>query len=117
MTRDDYAHIDVGHATNEQLQLTLVEHIDEISRDELEQAIHERIELLLHALGDSILHDEIDIFLLVFLSDIDVLASRLQLELDELAKPILCDREGFVENVGDLVLPATALSTPAAMAI
>jgi hypothetical protein len=45
--------IDVCYATDEQLELTLVEDIDEIGRNELVEALHKGVELLIDTLLDA----------------------------------------------------------------
>lgn len=50
--------INVCYATDEQLELTLVEDVDEISGDELVEALHEGVELLINTLLDAPLCDK-----------------------------------------------------------
>ena len=53
-------HIDIGHPTDEQLKLTLVEHVDELLGDQLGEARHEGVRLLLEALQGAVLdHDHL----------------------------------------------------------
>jgi hypothetical protein len=50
--------IDIGNATNEKLELTLVKYIDEVGRDKLIEARDEGVELFLYTLGDFPLCDK-----------------------------------------------------------
>lgn len=50
--------IDLGHTTDEQLQLSLVKHIDELLRDKLVETRHESVKLLRYSSGDSVLSNE-----------------------------------------------------------
>lgn len=45
--------IDVCYTTDEQLEFTLVKDVDQISRDELVEALHEGVELLVDTLLDA----------------------------------------------------------------
>lgn len=51
-------HIDVGNTANQQLQLSLVKHIDKIRRNQLVEAIDKSIELLLDTLLNAPFGDE-----------------------------------------------------------
>lgn len=51
-------HIDIRNTSNQQLQLTLIEHVDQISWDQLIETRHESIELLLDALLDLPFRDQ-----------------------------------------------------------
>lgn len=42
--------VNIGHTADEELELTLVKDVDELLRDELVEAAHEGLELLLDAL-------------------------------------------------------------------
>lgn len=45
--QNDHLHIDFGHTTDEQLELPLVKDVDQVLRDELAEARHESVKLLL----------------------------------------------------------------------
>lgn len=49
--------VDIGHTSDEELELSLVEDVDELLRDKLVEAGHESLELLLDSFGDSVLGD------------------------------------------------------------
>lgn len=51
-------HVDVGNTTNEQLQFTLIEDVDQIRRDQLVETGHERVELLLDPLDNLPLRNQ-----------------------------------------------------------
>lgn len=50
--------VNLGHATNQELKLTLIKDIDEFLRNELVEARHEGVELLRNAARDTVLGDE-----------------------------------------------------------
>jgi hypothetical protein len=50
--------IDVCYSTNEQLELTLIEDVDQVSRDELVEALHKGVELLIHTFLDAPFRDQ-----------------------------------------------------------
>ena len=50
--------VDVGDTADEQLELSLVEDIDEIGRDEFVEACDEGVELFFHPLLDAPFRDE-----------------------------------------------------------
>lgn len=97
-------HINLGHASNQQLKLTLIEHIDEVLGDELAEAGHEGLKLLLDTLSNTIFHDMANVFLLVFFSDRDIGTTWLQLHRDHLAETFFSCCESLVDNIGDIVL-------------
>lgn len=102
-----HLHIDVGHAADEELKLTLIEHVDKVARDQFEQAVHERVELLLDTPGDTILHNEVNVFFLVLLSDINVFTPRFELNGHHLSESLFGDGEGLVKYVRNVVFPVT----------
>ena len=99
-------HIDLGHTADEQLQLALVKYIDQVLRNELAEARHERVKLLLDAPGDAVLDDEVHVFLLVLLRDGDVRAAGLELDSDHLSEAVLGRGERLVNDIRDVVLTA-----------
>ena len=100
-----YVHVDLGHPADEQLELRLVEHGDQLLRDHLREAAHERAELIADALVDAVLDDEVDVLGLVGLGDGDVRAVGLQVDRDQLAEAVFGGAERLIEDVGDVVLP------------
>ena len=72
---------------------------------------HERIELLFDTFLDTPLRDELDVFPLVLVRNLDVLTTGLELDRDFLAETLVLDREGAVDDVGDVVVHRPAEST------
>jgi hypothetical protein len=137
--------INVGHSSDQELQLSLIKDVDELLGDEFVEAGHERLELLLDSFRDSVLGDRtnahpkgtdqrncvahaprktasewrereregkrrgrghvLDVFLLVELGDLDVLAPWDERDRDELAEPLLLGRERVLNDVRDVVVP------------
>lgn len=56
-------HVHVAHTADKQLELALVEDVDQLLRDELVEAAEEGLELLLDALDDAPVDDQVDVFL------------------------------------------------------
>lgn len=50
------------------------------------------------------LSHSLNVFSLVLFGDFDIFTSRLQLDIDNLAKAVIFDREGVLDDVGDVVL-------------
>lgn len=99
--------INICDTANEQLELALVEDVDQVLRDELAEARHERVKLLLDTLRDTVLHDRVHVVLLVLLRDGDVSTARLELDRNHLAETLLDGRERLIDDVGDVVLTVT----------
>jgi hypothetical protein len=95
----------LGHAADEQLELALIEHGDQVEWDELAEAGHERIKLLLDTSADAVLDDAIHVVLLVVLRHRNIRATRFQLDGDHLAEAILRRGERLVNDVSDVILP------------
>ena len=70
--------VDGGQAGDEQLQLLLVEHRDQVLRDDVVEALQERLELLLDGARHLHLADESHVLHLVLLRHLDVASPRLQ---------------------------------------
>ena len=81
-------HVDVRHASDEQLQLVLVEHAQHVS-----EPFHERAELLRDTPGDPVYHDEIDVLLFIHLRHLTSSAARPELDNHTLAEVVLCHGE------------------------
>ena len=107
-------HVDLGHAADEQLQLTLVEHVNEVLRDELGEPRHERVELLLDTPRDTVLHDPAHVVLLILLRDGDIGTAGLRLDRDHLAEAVLSGSERLVDDVRDVVVATIKVQTQAA---
>jgi len=101
----EIVHVDLGHASDEQFELALVEDGDKVLRDEFAEARHEGIELFLDPLGNSVLDDEVDILLLVLLCNWNIFTSGLQLDGDQFAESLFSSRECFVDDIRDIILP------------
>ncbi|KAI3481094.1 hypothetical protein L1887_56668 [Cichorium endivia] len=97
-------HIDLRHAADEQLELALVKHVDQILRNQLGEAADERLELLLDALADAPLGHELDVLLLVLVRHLDLLSALLELDGDHLAKLVLDRGEGLFDDALDAVV-------------
>jgi hypothetical protein len=98
-------HVDLSDTANEQLQLSLVKDVDELLRNELVEASHESLELILDPLLDPPNCDELDVFLLVLFGHVDVLASGLEVGRDNLAKLVVFHAEGIFNHIGNVVFP------------
>merc|ERR1712230_9234 len=96
--------INVCYTTDEEFQLTLIEDVDEIGRDELVETGDESIELLLNALLDTPFGDKLNVLLLVLVRHFDIFPTRLQLHSDLLTKSFIFNGERAVNHVGDVVL-------------
>lgn len=104
------------------LKLALVKDVDKLLGDELVEAEEERLELVLDTLLDAPLGDEpggresvqrtqvhtgqdaLDVFLLVLVRNGYVLPSRLEVNSDRLAEPVVLGREGVLKYVRDVVV-------------
>lgn len=111
--------INFRHTTNEQLQLSLVKHVDELLGDKLVESRHESVELFRDSSGDSVLGNEakrlalphpeminghsLDVILLVVLSDLDISSSILQVDGDEFTKMLFRDGKCVLDDIGDIV--------------
>ena len=72
--------VDFGHASDDELELTRVEDVDQVARDDLVEASEEGLDLSLDALDDAPLDAELDVLTLVGVGDGDVGAARLELD-------------------------------------
>lgn len=104
-------HIDVRNSSNQKLQLSFVKNIDQIRWYQLVKARDERIELLFDALLDSPLGEKtgresamrfaglgggpcvLDIFFLIFVRDLNVLAAGLEVNCFDFTENIVIGRE------------------------
>jgi hypothetical protein len=115
--------IDICDTADEQLKLTLVEDVDQVGGDELVEALHKGIELLINTLLNAPLGNEstndvsngketvtqgcrdlLNVFLLVLVRHFDISATLLEVHNDLLAESLIVDRECRVDDVGDVVL-------------
>ncbi|SRR5258706_4196555 len=111
------------NTTNEELELALIENIDELLRDELVEAFHERGVLFLDTLGRAVLNhqtsmqplstqpsmehpDQYSLYklVLVLLRNIAVHPTRFQLNCHKLSKPLFLDGECLFNDVRDIIL-------------
>lgn len=99
-----YLHVDLGHTANQQLKLTLIKDINEILRDELAEAGHERLKLLLHTAGDTVLDNAVDVILLVILGDWNITTTGLKFDSDHLAETFFSGGKRLVDDISDIVL-------------
>ena len=101
-------HVYLRYATNKQLEFTLIEHIDQVLRDQLTEAAQKSIKLILDTLRGVIFDHEINIFLLVSFRDSDIGTTRLKVNGDRLAKALLHYRESFTCLDRNVVLSVVA---------
>lgn len=73
-------------------------------RDQLAEPGHEGIKLFLHPLRDSVLHNAVDIFLLVFFGDRNIFTSRFQLNGYHLAETLFGGGKCLIDDIRDVVL-------------
>lgn len=121
--------VNIRNTANQELEFALVEHVDQVGGDELVEARNEGVELLFDALLDAPFRDEtarrnqladrtlrdekidlLDVFLLILVRDLNVLAARLELDADRLAEPLVVCAKGEFERVGDVIVPAATLA-------
>lgn len=99
--------IDVSNTADQQLKLTLIKNVDKVSWNQLVEAGHEGIELLLDSLLNTPLGDEpsrvesvpdlnfiaegnlLNVFPLVLVGDLNVLSARLQIHSHLLTEPLV----------------------------
>jgi hypothetical protein len=115
--------IDISDTADEQLKLALVEDVDQVGWDELVEALHECIELLIDTFLNAPFGDEpvdnvsdgnmtvsqdcchlLNVFLLVLVGHLNVPATLLKVNNHLLAESLIVDREGRVDDVSDVVL-------------
>jgi len=115
--------INICDTANEQLKLALIEDVDQVGRDELVEALHESVELLVDTLLNAPFCDKpgnkvsdgntttsqgccdlLNVFLLVLVRHFNIPAVLLQVHNDLLTKSLIIDREGRVDDVSDIVL-------------
>lgn len=72
-------------------------------RNQLAESGHECVKLLLDTLGNSILHNAVDVFLLVVFCDGDLLTARLEFDRDHLTKSLFSGRERLIDDVSDII--------------
>lgn len=68
------------------------------------EASDESIELLIDALLNTPLRDELDILFFVLIRDFNVSATGLEVNSDLFTKSLVFDRESAIDDVGDVVL-------------
>lgn len=102
--------IDICDTTNEKLKLALIEDVDQVGRDELVEALHESVELLVDTLLNAPFCDKsgnkvsdgntttlqcccdlLNIFLLVLVRHLNVSAILLEVHDDLLAESLIID--------------------------
>jgi hypothetical protein len=105
--------IDVCYATDEQLELTLVEDVDEISGNELVEALNKGVKLFINTLLNAPFCNEsgspvskssrvnvaqianlLDVFLLVLIRHLDVPTTFLEVHDHLLTESLIVNREG-----------------------
>lgn len=105
--------IDICDTSNEQLKFALIEDVDQVGRDELVEALHECVELLVDALLNAPFCDKpenkvsdgntetfqgrcdlLNVFLLVLVRHFDIPAILLKVHDDLLTESLIIDREG-----------------------
>ena len=116
-------HIDICDTADEQLELALVEDIDQVGWDELVEALHKGIELLVNTLLNAPLGDKstndvsegkervtqgcrdlLNVFLLVLVRHVNISAALLEVHNDLLTESFIVDGECRVDDVGNVVL-------------
>lgn len=107
-----HLHVDLRHASNEQLQLPLIEHHDEVTRHEFEESSRECIKLVFYPLQDSVMDDCINVLRFVFFCHSDLAAIWFEVNVEDFSKPLLGRRECLVQNVGDVIITAARCSVP-----
>lgn len=122
--------IDICDTANEQLKLALIEDVDQVGRNELVEALHKGIELLIDTLlnapfcdkpGNEVSNGEmtisqgccdlLNVFLLVLIRHFDVPATILEVHNNLLTESLVVNREGRVDDVSDIVLHGPGKST------
>jgi hypothetical protein len=102
--------VDICDTANEQLKLTLIEDVDQVGRDELVEALHKGIELLINTLlnapfsdeprnevSDSVMKtskgccDLLNVFLLVLVGHLNIPATLLKVHNDLLTESLVID--------------------------
>jgi hypothetical protein len=115
--------IDVSNTADEELEFALVEDVDEVGGDELVEACDEGLELLFDALLNSPLGDEpgkvsisripimkfclLDVFALVLIRDLHLLATRLQLNADSFSESLVIRGKCQFKSICNVVVPGS----------
>lgn len=102
--------VDVGDTTNEQLQLALVENVDKVSRDQLVESGHERVELLLNPLHDLPLRHQLNVLRLVLVGDGNVPTTGYQINGAALSKLLIIHGESELNNSLNIIIPTPKVS-------
>jgi hypothetical protein len=55
--------------------------------------------------------DSLDVFFLVVLTDLDISPTRLEVDGDDLTEPLLGGTEGVIDDIGNIVFPASPRRT------
>jgi hypothetical protein len=113
--------IDIGNAADQKLKFTFVKYVDKIRRNEFVEACNKGIELFFDPLDNLPFSDEpvnrvslcsfsstendlLNVFPLVFISDLDVTSTRLEIDCSSFTKLLVFDSERLVEDVCDVVV-------------
>lgn len=80
------SHIDGWQARDHQLELLVVEDANQVRWHEIVEALQECIDLRCNALVQEVLDDQLAVFKLVVVVDVDILTVRLELYVDPLIK-------------------------------
>mmetsp|Transcript_17729 Transcript_17729/g.28304 ORF Transcript_17729/g.28304 Transcript_17729/m.28304 type:complete len:314 (+) Transcript_17729:167-1108(+) len=101
----EVVHVDVGEAAYEELKLLLVENREELWIYYLAKSFQKSIDLALDALCQLLFRDQLEVFLLVSVCDLDVLTVLLQLVDDLLPKHRVLQGERHAQALAvDVVL-------------
>lgn len=95
--------IDICDTSDEQLQFTLIKHVDQVRRDHLVEPCNECIELLFHPLLDTPFRDEFHVLFLVLVVDLDVATAFLEIDCDLFAKSLVFNGECAVDDICNVV--------------
>jgi len=99
-----YTHVNVCHSADQEFQLPLIKDGDEGLGNDLEETVSQRVKLFLDATHDPIMNGEIDVLVLVLFGHWDFGAAGLEVDGDEFTESIFGDREGLLQDVGDIIL-------------
>ena len=89
--------VDVGEAADQELKLAVVENLDELLRHDLIEPLKEVVDLLLHGVIQLVESHLLDIFVLVLICHIQVLAARHYLDFLGLSEVFHSFREDEAE--------------------
>ena len=93
-----------GSSTEEVLHFSLVELSEKGPWNDLKETINESAELFLDATNDPVVSNEIDEFALVLFGYRYFRATGLEVNGDEFAEPIFGGGEGFIQDIGYIIL-------------